>query len=294
MDYNYGFVYCLSNQCMPGICKIGQTIEKTSHERAKELSASTSFPMPFEVIFYIQVRNPLKYEKMIHDKLKNFRVNKKREFFTGEPHQFIKYFKKENLVSKKYFEDFPNQYLTICKSSEIDLNIFENGEIDSIDGIEIDISIITNTNNNNNDDNTNITNNIQNNLDNISLQQTKKISHKKKLSYKCTYCPYITDRKSNLLYHITKGKNCDTKNNKQYAYLDLYMEYICKLCNNITETEVGAKYHLKYSCKVMKENMKIIEYNNKKQEIDNIKKNLEQKEQELLKLEIMEKADNKK
>ena len=43
---NYGYVYCLTNKYMPNICKIGFTNkpEKTSHDRAKQLSRHTNCP----------------------------------------------------------------------------------------------------------------------------------------------------------------------------------------------------------------------------------------------------------
>ena len=43
---NYGYVYCLTNKYMPNICKIGYVnkSDKTSHDRAKELSRHTNCP----------------------------------------------------------------------------------------------------------------------------------------------------------------------------------------------------------------------------------------------------------
>ncbi|WP_137137356.1 GIY-YIG nuclease family protein [Pseudomonas asiatica] len=42
---NYGFIYCLGNQAMPGIYKIGMT-ERAPSQRCLELSNSTSAPLP--------------------------------------------------------------------------------------------------------------------------------------------------------------------------------------------------------------------------------------------------------
>ena len=71
MNNNYGYVYCITNKYMPQICKIGfvNKPDKTSHDRARELSRHTNCPMPFEVVFDIKVKNPHKYEKIIHKKL---------------------------------------------------------------------------------------------------------------------------------------------------------------------------------------------------------------------------------
>ena len=119
MDDNYGYVYCLYNKYMPNICKIGYTY-KTSHDRAKELSSRTNCPVPFDVIFDIKVRNPQKYEKIIHRKLKKFRINSKREFFECTPKDIITLFDKNNLIK---FNDelcyFPDNYLTIYKKDII-------------------------------------------------------------------------------------------------------------------------------------------------------------------------------
>ena len=115
LNNNYGYVYCLTNKYMPNLCKIGfvNTENKTSFDRAKELSSHTNCPEHFEVEFDIKVKNPHKYERRIHKKLKNFRINPRREFFLCKPEDIIKYFNKNNLI--KFFDendDFPENYLT--------------------------------------------------------------------------------------------------------------------------------------------------------------------------------------
>jgi hypothetical protein len=122
---NYGYVYCLYNKYMPNICKIGYVNkpDKTSHDRAKELSRHTNCPVPFEVVFDIKVRNPQKYEKIIHKKLKKFRINIKREFFECNPEDIITYFEKNNLIKNfdeiDEIDDFADNYLTIYKKDII-------------------------------------------------------------------------------------------------------------------------------------------------------------------------------
>lgn len=66
-----------------GLYKIGLT-RRTSDERATELSASTSAPLPFEVLAEWEVSNCSQVEHEIHNRLDAFRVNPKREFFAAD------------------------------------------------------------------------------------------------------------------------------------------------------------------------------------------------------------------
>lgn len=113
--HSYGYVYCMTNKYMPNLCKIGfvNTENKTSHNRAKELSKTTSCPFMFQVMYDIKVKNPQKYERRIHKKLKHVRINPRREFFLCDPKDIIEYFYKDNLI-KSFDEndDFPKDYLT--------------------------------------------------------------------------------------------------------------------------------------------------------------------------------------
>lgn len=84
---NYGFIYCLGNQAMPGIYKIGMT-ERAPSQRCLELSNSTSAPLPFDLLFYGEVANPQAVEREIHDYFSLQRVNDSREFFRGYAHEF--------------------------------------------------------------------------------------------------------------------------------------------------------------------------------------------------------------
>jgi hypothetical protein len=84
-----GFVYLLSNPSMPNIVKIGST-ERTIKERISELSSVTSLPTPFVVEYYLLVEDPICFEKNIHEELKEYRVNEKREFFQISVEEVIK------------------------------------------------------------------------------------------------------------------------------------------------------------------------------------------------------------
>jgi hypothetical protein len=77
---DYGFVYLLGNVCMPNIYKVGFT-DRAPHQRAKELSASTSVPKEFDVLCYIEVSDPQYVEGVFHSWLKDRRVSPGREFF---------------------------------------------------------------------------------------------------------------------------------------------------------------------------------------------------------------------
>jgi len=79
-----GFIYCLTNHYMPGICKIGRT-DRAPSQRCKELSDSTSAPWPFDIQFYVEVDNSIAMERDIHEALSNFRINDCREFFSCAP-----------------------------------------------------------------------------------------------------------------------------------------------------------------------------------------------------------------
>lgn len=77
---NYGFIYCLGNQAMPGIFKIGMT-ERAPAQRCQELSGSTAAAMPFDVLCFGQVEDPRNVEAELHGIFESCRVNRSREFF---------------------------------------------------------------------------------------------------------------------------------------------------------------------------------------------------------------------
>lgn len=77
---SWGFVYCMANESMPGMYKIGFT-RASPYERAIQLSKGTGVPSPYIVLFYADVPNPAHYELMIHDAMADKRVSGNREFF---------------------------------------------------------------------------------------------------------------------------------------------------------------------------------------------------------------------
>lgn len=80
MAGEYGFVYFLSNDSMPGIYKVGFTL---SHPKARmdQLSGATACPTPFRMLACFGTSNPREVEAEIHEYLSHCRVNTSREFF---------------------------------------------------------------------------------------------------------------------------------------------------------------------------------------------------------------------
>jgi hypothetical protein len=77
---NYGFVYLLRNEAMPDHYKIGFTL-KSPMQRCYELSSSTSSPVPFELVTYLETEDPQYVERRLHELYDEYRVNSGREFF---------------------------------------------------------------------------------------------------------------------------------------------------------------------------------------------------------------------
>lgn len=79
-----GYIYCFSNESMPGIFKIGMT-ERTPEERLKEANATDTWrpPTPYKIEIAKKVINPMEKEKAIHNILEKYkdRINPNREFF---------------------------------------------------------------------------------------------------------------------------------------------------------------------------------------------------------------------
>lgn len=80
----HGFVYVLGNESMPGIYKIGMTLNHPK-ERVAQLSAATACPTPFDLLAVIGCEDPRWTEMEIHKNLDAYRVNASREFFRVHP-----------------------------------------------------------------------------------------------------------------------------------------------------------------------------------------------------------------
>ena len=81
-------VYILVNEAMPGYVKIGKT-STSLEQRIKELSASTSVPLPFTCFYACTVKDMSFVEKQLHDAFDTSRVNPRREFFQIAPERVV-------------------------------------------------------------------------------------------------------------------------------------------------------------------------------------------------------------
>lgn len=82
----HGFVYLLTNNLMPGICKIGFTASNPD-KRAKEISARHALPQPFKVMKYWRTLDPYIIEQRIHEALLQY--GRQGEFFEVDLAQAI-------------------------------------------------------------------------------------------------------------------------------------------------------------------------------------------------------------
>ena len=81
-------IYILTNEAMPGYVKIGKTANNLE-QRVRDLSASTSIPLPFTVFYACTVKNAQFVEHQLHDAFDDNRVNPKREFFRVAPERVV-------------------------------------------------------------------------------------------------------------------------------------------------------------------------------------------------------------
>lgn len=87
---DYGIVYLLKNEAMPGLIKIGKTSRHDLEKRMKELY-TTGVPLPFECVYACKVKLTCmdELEKALHAAFAPFRVNEGREFFRMSQSQAV-------------------------------------------------------------------------------------------------------------------------------------------------------------------------------------------------------------
>ena len=96
-------IYILTNEAMPGYVKIGKT-NNNLEQRVRDLSASTSVPLPFTVFYACTVKNAQFVEHRLHDAFDNNRANPRREFFQIAPERIVSALKLaeiENITPRK-------------------------------------------------------------------------------------------------------------------------------------------------------------------------------------------------
>jgi len=96
-------IYILTNEAMPGYVKIGKTANNLE-QRVRDLSASTSAPLPFTVFYACTVKDAHFVEHQLHDAFDNNRVNPRREFFQIAPERVVAALKLaeiENITPKR-------------------------------------------------------------------------------------------------------------------------------------------------------------------------------------------------
>ena len=94
-EVKVGYLYCFSNECMPGLLKCGMT-DRTPDERLKEANSSNTWkpPKSYKLEFAKKVNNPRDKEKALHYLLAKYteRPNPKREFFRITTEELLKFF----------------------------------------------------------------------------------------------------------------------------------------------------------------------------------------------------------
>jgi hypothetical protein len=80
-------IYVLTNEAMPGYVKIGKTTNL--EQRIRELSGSTSIPIPFTCFYACTVKDAHFVEHQLHDAFDDSRVNPRREFFEVAPERVV-------------------------------------------------------------------------------------------------------------------------------------------------------------------------------------------------------------
>ena len=96
-------IYILINEAMPGYVKIGKT-STSLEQRIRELSSSTSIPLPFTCFYACTVKDSAFVEHQLHDAFDNNRINPRREFFQIAPQRVVSALKLaeiENITPKK-------------------------------------------------------------------------------------------------------------------------------------------------------------------------------------------------
>lgn len=120
-----GFIYLLSNEIMPDLLKIGYCTRKVE-ERVKELNSQTGVPYPFTIEAYFGSDKPEEDERIIHEKLINYRIEKK-EFFKISTFEAIE--KIVNIFNSKPIYNLKSEEYSANEDNESSESRTKNSEV---------------------------------------------------------------------------------------------------------------------------------------------------------------------
>jgi hypothetical protein len=127
-----GYVYCLENESMPGLVKIGYT-DRTMEERLQEANNSGTFgpPTEYKIVFAKFVKEPRVKESILHTLLSRVRRNPKKEFFTVSADHVKLYFELldgewyigSDCIDEEHCTQFLNTYIFSSTSTSSPVTI---------------------------------------------------------------------------------------------------------------------------------------------------------------------------
>lgn len=117
-----GIIYLLTNPAMPGLVKIGYTLELDVKKRMGQLYNTPGIPVPFECAYAGRVRDAVALEKALHIAFGPQRINPRREFFQIEPAQAI------GIIKYSELKDETQAVAIQHESAEVDNASKEAGE----------------------------------------------------------------------------------------------------------------------------------------------------------------------
>ena len=125
-----GYIYCFSNEGMPGLLKVGMT-ERTPELRLNEANNSGTWTLPsYKIVIAKKVLNPKQKELTLHILLSQYtqRIHPKREFFCVSQEEVKTFF---DLIDGELWVETlekEEEYEEDKKSSRNMANCFTNGQ----------------------------------------------------------------------------------------------------------------------------------------------------------------------
>lgn len=109
-----GYVYVLTNPSMPGLIKVGHSINGGQGRASALFKGDTGVPTPFELEYEAYLKNCHAVEMEVHRRLAEKRVNEKREFFECEPGRAVTIITE---ISRNQHHDHDAEYRTYQNES---------------------------------------------------------------------------------------------------------------------------------------------------------------------------------